>query len=52
MTLHERITKLQQLLHGDGIEATLQECEDLLVADFIEQIRANPPTKVLDTVSV
>jgi hypothetical protein len=51
MTLRERAIKLQRLLYGDGIEASIEECEHLLICDFIDQIRKNSFEKVLDTVS-
>ena len=40
MTLDERATKLQALLAEDKIQATHEECRDLIISDFIEQVRA------------
>jgi hypothetical protein len=38
---------LQAQLHAQGIEATIKDCHDLLVAEALERIRAEG----LDTVS-
>jgi hypothetical protein len=43
MTLDERAAKLQALLAEDKIPATHQECRDLIIADFIEQVLARTP---------
>lgn len=48
----ERALRLQVLLAEDGIEATYEECVQLLVADLVEQIRARNVSQELDTVSV
>lgn len=48
----QRALRLQELLAEDGIDATYQECVDLLMADLVEQIRAKNLCQELDTVSV
>lgn len=40
MTLDDRATKLQALLHEDGIEASLEECRHLIICDFVDQLRS------------
>lgn len=44
MTLNERAAKLQALLADDKIPATLEECRDLIIAQFIEDVRAKAST--------
>lgn len=38
-TLRERAARLQELLDNDGIPVTLEDCEDLLLADAVEQLK-------------
>lgn len=38
-TLDMRAADLQERLEGLGLAPTLDECRDMLIADFIEQIR-------------
>lgn len=42
MTLDDRAAKLRNLLREDGIDVSLTEARDLLIADFIEQVLSRP----------
>lgn len=39
MTFVERVMKLQELLAAQDIQATLEECETLLIADVVSRLR-------------
>ena len=46
MTLNERAAKLQALLAEDEISATLEECQDLIIAQFIEDVLSRRAAQV------
>ena len=46
MTLNERAAKLQALLAEDKIPATLEECRDLIICQFIEDVLARTPASL------